>query len=151
MPLLELTMPHGVLAPHEVQELAAELTEMILRWERAPRDSRTARQLTWFYVHEAAHILVAGSPATVPRYRLDVTLPAGMLDDDRKAGFVAEATDAIVRIDGSDDADATFRVWCLLHEVPDGNWGADGRIYDRDDIVELVVTDARAPQLDGSP
>jgi len=44
------------------------------------------------------------------------------MTDERKAGLVADATRSIRH------HAAGAHVWVLIHEVADGNWGADGAV-----------------------
>lgn len=57
----------------------------------------------------------------------DVTVPQGALSDRRKEGLVKELTEQILEATGLDQA-ASMRVWVLVDEVPEGNWGAAGGI-----------------------
>lgn len=139
MPLLELTLPKGALGQEALQSVVEELTEAVLRWEGAPRGSQVARDLTWVYVDEVTEVHVAGRPSEQPRYRVVITVPEGALSMGAKAGLVKDATEAIVTAEGSNDSDAPFRVWCLINEVPDGNWGALGRIFTFADIAAMVT------------
>lgn len=51
----------------------------------------------------------------------------GALSDRRKAGLVQEATALVLEAAGLGEADA-LRVWVLIHEQPEGTWGAGGQI-----------------------
>jgi phenylpyruvate tautomerase PptA (4-oxalocrotonate tautomerase family) len=55
----------------------------------------------------------------------------------RKAGLVEEATRTVPSAAGltSDDA---LRVWVLVHEQPDGTWGAGGAVIRHADLVALA-------------
>jgi phenylpyruvate tautomerase PptA (4-oxalocrotonate tautomerase family) len=139
MPLIDLTLPRGALPRAKIQPLVHELMTALLKWERAPRSSAIAREITWTYVNEVDCLYVAARRADQPRYRVSVTVPAGMLGAPAKAGLVRDMTTAILQAEDADDPSASFRVWCLINEVPDGNWGADGKIFRREDIVDLVM------------
>ena len=48
------------------------------------------------------------------------------MSERRKAGMVKEVTDLLLEADrGEPDP---LRVWILIGEVPDGNWGAAGQV-----------------------
>lgn len=145
MPLLELTLPPEALAGHDLDELMGALAEVLLRWERAPSHSEIVREITWCYVHRAEGMTLAGRTPPQPRFRIDVTLPAGMLDDQAKAGITADLTETFAQGIGDEAPDFAFRTWCLIHEIPDGNWGANGRIYRRKDIIDLALGRPDAP------
>lgn len=69
--------------------------------------------------------------------RVDVTVPAGTMDDERRAGLVKEVTELVLAAAGL-GADQALRVWVLLHEQPDGTWGAGGRIMRLADIAGMA-------------
>jgi phenylpyruvate tautomerase PptA (4-oxalocrotonate tautomerase family) len=142
MPMVELAIPQGALAQGR-EELMRSLTASVLRWERAP-ESPQSLELSWGYVVEfpAGALYHRGRPDRDgrPRYRLTVTVPQGMLNDAAKSGLVREATELVLAADGSsvDDPSAGIRVWVIIEEVSDGNWGGAGRIWRLADIANYV-------------
>lgn len=128
MPLMDLTYPSGALAPDVRAALVDELTTVLLRAERAP-DSEFFRKITWVYVHELPEgaVLSAGRPVPEPTFRVEVSVPEGALSQRRKQELVAEATRAVLDAAGLDEGDG-LRVWVLIREVPEGNWGAAGNV-----------------------
>jgi phenylpyruvate tautomerase PptA (4-oxalocrotonate tautomerase family) len=128
MPLMDLTYPAGAIDDAARAQLVDDLTTVLLRAERAP-DTQFFRDITWVHVHElpAEHVLAAGAPVQSPIFRVDVRIPEGALSDRRKQEFVGAATEKIMAAAGLGEADA-LRVWVLIHEVPDGNWGAGGQV-----------------------
>ena len=88
------------------------------------------------------------------RYRVDLTVPQGALKPDKKNEIVGEITRLILDADGAgaDDAAAAMRVWVLIHDVPDGNWGGGGRTWKLSEIAQLVgagAGDTRVPAASG--
>jgi phenylpyruvate tautomerase PptA (4-oxalocrotonate tautomerase family) len=152
MPQIELTVPRGALSDDAIDALMAEATTTLLRWEGAPTDSAGAREVSWGYVHEVdpARTYHGGANARggAPRYRFDVTVPQRALDDEKKNGLVADLTRLVLEAEGTsydDDPVAGMRVWAIVHEVPDGNWGGAGRTWTLREIGALVAADAPAP------
>jgi phenylpyruvate tautomerase PptA (4-oxalocrotonate tautomerase family) len=140
MPMIDLTLPEGALGEDAKARLVEELTTTLLRWEGAP-DNERSRGIAWAYVDErpAGTVNVAGAPAPEPRYRVRVTVPEGTLDDERKAGLVSEVTERVLAAEGApNEPEHAARVWCIIREVGDGNWGAGGRIARLKDIAEFV-------------
>jgi 4-oxalocrotonate tautomerase family enzyme len=135
MPLIDLTYPAGTFTDAARTALVDELTSVLLRAERAP-DTDFFRSIAWVHVHELPEgtVLAAGRPVEAPTFRVQVTIPEGALSDRRKAEFVSEATRVVSEAANLGDADA-LRVWVLIDEVPDGNWGAGGRIVRFADLV----------------
>ena len=68
---------------------------------------------------------------------MEVTVPQGALSERRKAGLVEDATRAVLDAAGLTRADA-LRVWVLVHEQPDGTWGAGGSVIRYADLVALA-------------
>ena len=145
MPQIELTIPRDALAADALDTLMAEMTTTLLRWEGAPTDSPGAREISWGYVHEVdpARTYHGGQVAAseAPRYRVDVTVPEGALSARRKNGLVSDVTKLVLAAEGADfeaDPAAGMRVWVLVHEVPEGNWGGAGRTWTLREIAEVA-------------
>lgn len=136
MPQIQLTVPAGTLTDEGRGTIQKTLAGVLLKWEGAP-DNAFFRAQAWSYLHE----LPVGAQVTAedeePRFRVDVTVPAGALNDQRRSGLVEEATQAVLTAAGLDAGDA-LRVWVLIHEQADGTWGAGGRIFRYADLVALA-------------
>ncbi len=130
MPMMDLTYPAGALQSEARTELVEELTTVLLRAERAP-DTEFFRNITWVYLHELPEeaVLAAARPVSQPTFRLQVTVPEGALSQRRKAELVSEATPKILAAAGLSESDA-LRVWIVINEVPEGNWGAAGAVVE---------------------
>jgi phenylpyruvate tautomerase PptA (4-oxalocrotonate tautomerase family) len=127
MPKLDLTIPAGTLSSDEAQGLARELGATLLRWEGAP-DTEFFRSITWAHLHELpADSIQTPDGVAEPHAVVEVTVPQGALSERRKAGLVEDATEAVLEATGWGES-AAVRVWTLIHEVPEGSWGAGGQI-----------------------
>src|SRR3954447_1907589 len=138
--MIDVTVPEGALNETQRDALAQRLTSTLLKWEGAA-EIPFSRQITLVYFDErpSGFVYVAGQQAAEPRYRLLVTIPQGSIkDDERKAGLVEEITRDVLAAEGSEGAEAAFRVWVFIHEVPDGHWAGAGRIFRLRDIVALA-------------
>ena len=138
MPIMNLTYPEGTFTPDQRAKLADQLTTALLHAERAP-DTEFFRNITWLYIHELpeGNLLAAGRPVDKPTFRLDVTTPEGALSERRRAEMVEEATKIIRDAAGLDDEDL-LRIWVLMHEQPEGQWGAGGQIVQFKQLVEAA-------------
>jgi len=138
MPLIDLTLPAGALTPEVRADLAERLTSAVLRAERAP-DTAVAREITWVHVHELppGDVLAAGRPVGEPVFRVEVTVPAGVLSDRRRRELIAEATAAVAETAGLGEDDG-LRIWVLVHDVPEGSWGAGGEVVDLERLRRIV-------------
>ena len=136
MPVIQLTVPAGALTAEGRESVQQALAEALLRWEGAP-DTDFFRAQAWSYLYE----LPAGAQTTAadgtPRFRVDVTVPQGALSDRRKAGLVADATAVVLKAAGLSQEEA-LRVWVLIHEQPEGTWGAGGSVIRFTDLVALA-------------
>lgn len=144
MPTFTLTYPQGALEPEARTRLVDDLTTALLRAERAP-ETQFFRDITWAYVHElpAGSVLVAGAPAERPVFKLDVTTPEGALSDRRRAELVADATKLIREAAGIPHEEA-LRVWVLMHDVPEGHWGAGGQVVRFEQLREAAAAQRSA-------
>jgi phenylpyruvate tautomerase PptA (4-oxalocrotonate tautomerase family) len=127
MPKLELTIPADSLSEEAQGELARGLGAALLRWEGAP-DTDFFRSITWAHVHAlpTTSMQTPDGPAD-PHAVIEISVPDGALSDRRKAGLVKETTKLVLDATGWDQ-EAGFRVWTLIRDVPEGNWGAGGQI-----------------------
>ncbi|MEU6701750.1 tautomerase family protein [Pseudonocardia sp. NPDC046786] len=124
--MIELTYREGALSPERRSSLVVRLTEVLMTWEGVP-DTEFFRDATWVQIHERPGWALnrAGGPVGETTYLVAATVPEGALSARRKAGLIEEVTQAVLAADGgSDDG---YRVWVHVHEIPDGNWGADGK------------------------
>lgn len=139
MPMLDAYIPEGALTADAEQDLLAELTDVLLQWEGVDPQNALARSIAWVFLHRPAAVLVGGAPATAPRYKVVVAVPAGQLDDERRAGMVSAVTDAILRAEGATHAADAYRIWVFTQEVPDGTWGGGGKIQRLADVATFVL------------
>jgi phenylpyruvate tautomerase PptA (4-oxalocrotonate tautomerase family) len=141
MPMLELTYPKGAIDSGAREELLEELATKMLEAERAP-DTEFFRSITWVYANEIdpESLAVGGRPGGEPRFRVQVTVPDGALSDRRKGILVDSFNQAILRAAGLDESEG-IRVWTVINEVPDGNWGAAGQQVRYQQLVEAAAAE----------
>ncbi|MFD4356728.1 4-oxalocrotonate tautomerase family protein [Nocardia sp. NPDC058518] len=136
MPMIHLTSPAGALAAEARAELMKSLPAALLKWEGAP-DNAFFRAQAWCHIEEAADAGFAALEDELARFLVKVTVPAGGLSERRKAGLVKEVTDLILAAAGLTEADA-LRVWVLVHDQPEGTWGAAGTIVKFQELAALA-------------
>ena len=148
MPMIDLTVLEGVLSEEALDGLADSLMRALLRSEHVPEDNAARELVSWVHVHElpSGRMYAGGRrlQSGEPFFRIDVSIPAGVVDADDKAAFIAEATGLILEASGADpdDRDAAARVWVLYREVP-GGWGASGRLLSNRQIAKIVGASER--------
>jgi phenylpyruvate tautomerase PptA (4-oxalocrotonate tautomerase family) len=137
MPKLDLTIPAEALSDESQAELARELGATLLHWEGAP-DTEFFRSITWAHVHALpAESIQTPDGVAEPHAVVEITVPDGALSERRKAGLVEDVTKVVLGATGW-GADAGVRVWTLIHEVPDGNWGAAGQVVRFEQLREAA-------------
>ena len=142
MPMLDAYIPDGALAAAAEQQLLAKLTDLLIVNEGAAPTNPQVRSIAWLFVHRPAEVYVAGSQAQAPRYRFVASVPEGQYDAERRDAMVADITAAVLDAeDGAHDRDPS-RVWVFTPEIPDGTWGALGRIVTLADIATFATGDA---------
>jgi len=141
MPMLELTYPKGAITPEAREELLEELATRMLAAEKAP-DTEFFRSITWVYANEIEPemLAVGGRPGGEPRFRVQVTVPEGALSDRRKGILVDSFNQAILGAAGLDESEG-IRVWTVIREIPDGNWGAAGQQVRYKQLVEAAAAE----------
>jgi phenylpyruvate tautomerase PptA (4-oxalocrotonate tautomerase family) len=137
MPRLDLTITSDALSEDSKPELLRALGASLLSWEGAP-DTEFFRSITWAHLHELpAESIQTPDGVADPHAILDVTVPAGALSERRKAGLVEDTTKLVLDAAGW-GAKAGMRVWVIVHEVPDGNWGAAGQVVRFEQLREAA-------------
>ncbi len=142
MPMLDAYIPEGALAPDAEAELLSNLTDILIRNEGADPTNPAVRSIAWVFLHRPAAVYVAGERASEPRYRIIASVPEGQFDDERREAMVREVTESVLDAErGAHDRDP-MRVWVFASEIPDGTWGAIGRINRLSDIAGFALGDA---------
>jgi phenylpyruvate tautomerase PptA (4-oxalocrotonate tautomerase family) len=136
MPMIQLTVPAGVLTVERRREVQKSLAATLLKWEGAP-DTAFFRAQAWTRVDEVSGDAFAALGDGESRFRVDVTVPEGALSQRRKEGLVKEATGNVLDAAGLTEADA-LRVWVLIHEQTEGTWGAGGNIVRFAELAALA-------------
>jgi phenylpyruvate tautomerase PptA (4-oxalocrotonate tautomerase family) len=136
MPMIRLTAPAAALTAQGRQSIQRDLAAVLLRWEGAP-DTAFFRAQAWSYLTELPEGAQTTAEDDAPRFLVEVTVPQGALSERRKAGLVEEATKTVLAAAGL-GRDHAPRVWVLVHEQPDGTWGAGGSVIRYADLVALA-------------
>ncbi|GKQ36111.1 tautomerase family protein [Streptomyces sp. A012304] len=136
MPMIRLTAPAGALTEQGRHGVRRDLAAVLLRWEGAP-DTAFFRAQAWSYLVELPEGAQTTAEDDAPRFLVEVTVPQGALSERRKAGLVEEVTSTVLSAAGLPARDA-LRVWVLVHEQPDGTWGAGGSVVRHADLVALA-------------
>ncbi|MBH0780819.1 tautomerase family protein [Nocardia bovistercoris] len=137
MPIIQLTLPAGILTAEARGTLRKTLAATLMHWEGAP-DTPFFRALAWCLIDEVPEGAFGSAEDELPRFRVDVTVPEGGLNDERKAGLVKQVTADVLSATGLAEADG-LRVWVLLREQPEGTWGAGGEVVRFAEVRKLAA------------
>jgi phenylpyruvate tautomerase PptA (4-oxalocrotonate tautomerase family) len=142
MPMLDVYIPENALPADAEKALLGQLAEILIEHEGADPSDPIARSLAKVWLHRPAAMLHAGETPSAPHYKVIASVPQGQLDDVRTASAFAAITNAILSAeDGRYDQDP-LRIWVIGNEIPDGYWGAGGRVVRLADIAAVVMRDA---------
>lgn len=142
MPMLDAYIPGGALTPASEERLLAQLTDALIVNEGADPDNPLVRSIAWVFVHRPETVFVAGARAQAPRYRFIASVPEGQYDPERRQAMVKAITEAVLDAEqGAHDRDPS-RIWVFTPEIPDGTWGALGRIVTLADIATFATGNA---------
>lgn len=142
MPMLDAYIPAGALSPAAEEQLLADLTDLLIINEGADPSNPQVRSIAWLFVHRPEAVFVAGSPVSAPRYRFIASVPEGQYDPERRQAMAHSITEAVLDAEqGSYERDPA-RVWVFTPEVPEGTWGATGRIVTLADIATFATGDS---------
>ncbi|WP_175976759.1 tautomerase family protein [Burkholderia sp. BCC1047] len=136
MPMIDVTIPDGALAPQAEAQLMNELTATLIRHEGLDPDDPRVRDVTWIFVHRPAAVYRAGVVAPAPIYRIVPTVPEGQYTDATRAALIADVTAAVARAEGVPADAVATRVWVFPTEIDDGCWGSRGTVRRLPDIME---------------
>lgn len=150
MPMCDAYIPKDVLEPEVEQQLIRRVSVLLAEHEmrRAvelmedPAEVEAMRQkalsLAWTFVHHP-DTYFAGEVAPMPIYKFVASIPEGQIDDEFRRVVVPDVVEAVAAAEDGRYPNPAMRTWVLIHEIPDGTWGASGRIAKLKDIVDYIA------------
>ncbi|WP_031469320.1 hypothetical protein [Sciscionella sediminilitoris] len=148
MPFVELFAPKGSLDEDRRTRIGEDLVAEVMRAEGAP-DTEAARSISWLTITEIDDWFVGGTrtaPGEPPRFVVKVSVPAGSMNEAKRTDIVERVTKVLA--DSDPDPRRFYErdsgAWVHIYEIPEGNWGAFGRVVRIGDILEYVTTGAAA-------
>ncbi|MGX4735715.1 hypothetical protein [Kitasatospora griseola] len=141
MPMLDVHIPDGALRPEAEAALLDRITGILIRHEGFDPTDPVTRSVSWLFLHRPAAVYVGGRIADAPRYKVVPSVPEGQLDADKRAGVIADVTEAILDAeDGAWPRDPA-RIWVFPTEIPEGHWGGYGQIRPLATILARLTDD----------
>ncbi|NUW46329.1 Tautomerase enzyme [Nonomuraea rhodomycinica] len=141
MPMLDVYIPQGALAPDAEAKLIDRITGILITHEGFDPDDPATRAASWVFLHRPEAVYVAGVPADAPRYKVVASVPEGQLDAQSRADVVSEVTKAVLDAENGAWPRDPGRVWVFPTEIPDGHWGGRGRIMPLAAILTRLTGD----------
>ncbi len=137
MPNVVVKVPQGALSAEQRQILSRQITQAVATAEQIPDDPRQ-RMLCWVLIEE----ILPGcwtcggmdmTPGAIPCWVM-VHLPAGVLDEAARHLCVRLIHAAFEGVWSSGDP-RRLMTSIVLHEVPEGRWGANGTVWALSDFA----------------
>ncbi|MEV6099858.1 hypothetical protein [Nocardia sp. NPDC051981] len=148
MPMLDVYIPEGTFTAEREAALMNRITEILIRHEGFDPTDPVTRSVSWVFLHRPAAVYVGGALADMPRYKVVPSVPEGQLDTAKRAGVIAEVTDAILDAEDGAWPRDPGRIWVFPTEIPEGHWGGFGEVRPLSRILgRLTGDDARAARL----
>jgi phenylpyruvate tautomerase PptA (4-oxalocrotonate tautomerase family) len=145
MPIMQVLYPQLALDPKSKVVLAQKLTDVLIKMEGGAGTQAgcafASVLLTpidpenWFVggVTDGTFVAKAG------KFLVYVTIPEGYMNATHKTEVHSWVNDAILQVTGfSGDSTAGANILVVINEVPEGNWGANGKTIGLDSISEAV-------------
>jgi len=131
MPNIFVKVPEGTFATEELDKIAKGISEAVYKAESIP-DNPRQRMLAWVMIEEikAGHVFCGGKnivPELVPVV-VQFYPPEHVLDTERRA-LAAELVHSAILVAVDPSKRENILTSCMLLDVPDGHWGAQGRIW----------------------
>jgi phenylpyruvate tautomerase PptA (4-oxalocrotonate tautomerase family) len=144
MPFIEVFSPAGAVSPEQRDRIAERLIPEVMNAEGGP-DNEVARSISWVVWHEPTLWSIGGKTVggdELPPYVVRVTVPAGGLNDAKRAEIVKRVTRVLADADAQPERlyDVPLASFVLLNEVPEGNWGSVGQIFRFSEIASYILT-----------
>ena len=130
MPLIYLSYPEGSFTPENLTALANQMTRDGEELEGIPL-TEWALSTTWIYAREypKANVFHGGKPADNSFVTVDINVINGGYSAKTKAGLIQRVTDAVEKY-GKLPQGEPRRVYVVIREVAEANWGFDGQSID---------------------
>jgi phenylpyruvate tautomerase PptA (4-oxalocrotonate tautomerase family) len=138
MPMIDVFVPENALTPQAEKALFREITDLVVKHEIGDATNERGQNAAWIFIHRP-QVFVAGTPATSPRYRFIVSVPEGQFDNERRQAVTAEITEAVAKAENKPVEEVSGRVWVITAEIPDGTWGARGRVVRLPEILSSFL------------
>lgn len=155
MPMMTVQYPHEALTPEKKDQLAEDLTKVILQIEGGA-DTPAGRSIAWVRFQPIARddwYLGGRTDATFEaeagRWLVELNVPEGSMNQDRKSDCHKAITRAILGITGKQAVEGAGRsIWVQIFEWPEGHLATSGRTASLLGIARIAGVPADHPLLE---
>lgn len=140
MPNILIKLPQDTFSVDQRKALAAQICELAAMVEQIPSDTKK-RFLCWVSIDEIPRGMLTCGGADMTNQVLPciamVYLPAGVLDAASRARYVAAMHTALAGLVTVEEK-RQLATSVILHEIPDGQWGANGKLWRLPDFAKAA-------------
>ncbi|KAK5734239.1 hypothetical protein LTR17_009070 [Elasticomyces elasticus] len=145
MPLIHLHYPKGTFTPDVLTAIATQFTRDGEGLEKIPL-SEWAMSTTFIYAHEYAPELVfhGGKPGGNKVISVEINVIQGGYSATTKTELIKRVTDTIGKY-GDLPKEGPRRVYVIIREVAEANWGFDGQIINLEVLRDPASAKGQEP------
>jgi phenylpyruvate tautomerase PptA (4-oxalocrotonate tautomerase family) len=140
MPNILIKVPAGTFSVDQRKALAQKINEVAATAEQMPQDAKK-RFVNWITIDEVAQDMFTCAGADMTQHVVPcivmVYLPAGVLDGATRASYVAAVHAAFSGLAAANET-RQLATSVILHEIPDGQWGANGNLWRLPDFAKAA-------------
>jgi phenylpyruvate tautomerase PptA (4-oxalocrotonate tautomerase family) len=140
MPNILIKLPYAAFSEDQRKALALKICDVAANIEQMPAEPKK-RFINWITIDEVAQGMLTCGGADITSHVLPciaiVYLPSGVLDGASRASYVAAMHTAFASLLPQDDR-RQIATSVILHEVSDGQWGANGQVWRLPDFAQAA-------------
>ncbi len=140
MPNILIKIPQGAFSIEQRKALAQRINEAASSAEQMPPDAKK-RFVNWITIDEVAQGMFTCGGVDMGNQVLAciamVYLPTGVLDGASRTSYVAAVHTAFAALMATDDK-RQLATSVVLHEIPEGQWGANGHLWRLPDFAKAA-------------
>jgi phenylpyruvate tautomerase PptA (4-oxalocrotonate tautomerase family) len=140
MPNVLIKLPQAAFSVDQRKALAVTINEAAAAAEQMPQDLKK-RFVNWITIDEVAHGMFTCGGADVTGMVLPciamIYLPTGVLDGASRASYIDAIHAAFAALMPADDR-RQLATSVILHEIPEGQWGANGQLWRLPDFAKAA-------------
>ena len=142
MPMVNFAYTGGFMTRKEAEVLADRVVDVFLSNHIASKYLEELAEVTVCKLteYDPRDYRINGRPAVKPRYDIELVVPDGSVDGERRDRLVREITEAVLGAENCPytEEDAR-RVWIIIRDVQEGRWAVGGVIVTVKYILKHLI------------